>query len=383
MKVALYHNLPSGGALRVLSEYVRARRREHEFELFAPTSASDFFGIGGFVPTQWIEVPGGTGLLADYRKLRAVPRFGREAARRIDAGGFDAVLATASFLTQAPEVLPYLRTPSLYFCPEPLRGVYEKEREPFTANPKTAAKRAVRAAYDRRRVRFDRRAVRKATAVAVNSKYTRRNVRKVYGVASDVVRHGVDTKAFRPGRTAREPFVLSVGALHPLKGHQFVIEALGLLERSARPRLVVIGDRGDYGPELARLAREGGVRLQIRKGVSDAELKKAYREASVFAAAQVREPFGLITLEAMASGTPVVAVDEAGLAETVRNGKNGLQVPRDARRFADAIGRVLGDLKLAKRLAEAGRRDVERNWRWDAAAEDFDRLLAKVARKSR
>ncbi|MDZ4247870.1 MAG: glycosyltransferase, partial [Patescibacteria group bacterium] len=222
LKIALYHNLPSGGALRVLSEYVRLRRQEHDFELFVPASASDFFGIGGSIPTHRIGMPSGTGLLADYKKLRSAPRFGREAAKRIDAGGFDAVLATASFLTQAPEVLPYLKTPSLYFCPEPLRGVYEKEREPLPLAPKAAAKRTIRAAYDRRRARFDRRAIRAADAVTVNSKYTQRNVRNVYGVGSSVVRHGVDAKAFRPGRKAKPPFVLSVGALHPLKGHQFV-----------------------------------------------------------------------------------------------------------------------------------------------------------------
>ena len=98
-----------------------------------------------------------------------------------------------------------------------------------------------------RRRQLDRRYLRSAQRIVTHSRFTQGTLREIYGVSSEVVPLGVDWETFTPGAGRREGFVLSVGALHPLKGHDELIRALATLP-PPRPRLVVIGDRGRWRP---------------------------------------------------------------------------------------------------------------------------------------
>lgn len=383
MKVAVYHNLGSGGAIRVLEAYLRYYHAQHDFELFLPSTASDkFVSIGKYcTEVHHIPFPESSGKLGPYRHRKNLKRLGRETARKIDAGGFDVALVSASHLGCSGEVLPYLKTPSLYYAPEHFRAVYDSP--PGTPEPRSLKSRAADVVYGPTRrwlIRFDRRAFRAATMVFTHSKFESRIIKRMYGIDSRVVYLGVDSEQYRPMNLKRKNVVLSVGGLSPLKGHQFVIEAVGELPEQHRPEVQVIGDRGNYEPELTSLASERDVRLNIRKGIPFRTVVRAYNQATVLAAAQYNEPFGLITLEAMACQTPVVAVKEGGLAETVTDGKTGLLVPRDPSRFANALKKVLTNPKLAKRLGANGRKDVETRWQWSQTADKIDRLLRQVAK---
>lgn len=380
MDIALFHHFPlAGGAPRVLAEYA-TRSRASALTLY--TRQPQRPGLLSLDPRVRVRrfAPFDDGsALARLRTLWTLPRRGRELAAEIDAGGHDAVFCHASFLVQSPEVLPYLRTPSLYYAPEPLRAAYDPSPEfGRVRSPRARLVDAGLDPYERRRRALDRRHIRAAPNVVTHSRYTQGRLAEVYGVRSAVVPLGVDSGRFTPGEAAREGYVLSVGALHPLKGHQFVIDALATLP-APRPRLVTIGDRGDLGPQLDELARERGVELEVRRGLSEAELVETYRRAAVMACGQVGEPFGLITLEAMATATPVVAVREGGLAETVYDGDTGLLVERDPEAFGAALARVLADPDLARRLGERGRVTAERDWTWERTVRGFDDLLERVA----
>ncbi len=382
MKIAVYHNqVGGGGAARVVEEWWKHAGKDHEVELFVPSTVD----TGGFVdleqyaakvhrqPIEQSESP-----LGRYRRAFGVPKYGREIAADIDAGGFDVVFANLSYVTQAPEILPYLQTPSLYYAPEPLRAVYDRSPFPEPKNPKSVAKKIFFGPYDARRKRFDRAAIKQATQVMTHSQYTRGILKKIYGVDAAVVLLGVDTETFRPTGTAREGFVLSVGGMHPLKGHQFIIEALASLPEP-RPKLVLVGGRGDFGRVLEAYAREKDVDLEIRHNVPTTELVELYNRAGVSATAAYGEPFGLTPLEAMACGAPVVTVDEAGYQETVKDGETGLRVPREPQAFGAALQRVLADPQLAATLGQNGRTDVERNWQWSRTATEIQRLLEATA----
>lgn len=380
MRIALYHNLPSGGALRVLEEYVR-HMGKHHLELFVPNTVERGFRDleTRIANVRVFKVPGDDSRLGRYRRLRAVPKFGRQIARAIDAGDFDVVLAGASFITQAPEILPYLKTPTVYFCPEPLRAVYDRELNAADRSGRTLLRSLYAAPYDRRRAQLDRRSIRRADRIFTNSKFTRRRLREIYGVNSEVIYGGADPKLFKPERQPRDGFVLSVGALHPAKGHQSVIDAVAGIKVGKRPNVIVVGDRGDYAAELEALALRDGVRLKIRQQVPLPELISLFQRATVFCAAQHLEPFGLVVLEAMACQTPVVAVHEGGFKESVQDGKTGLLANR--KDLGLAIERVLASPRLAKRLGAAARADVVRRWQWPRMAREIDRLLAKTAKK--
>lgn len=382
MRIAIYHNQHAGGAARVIEEYLKNAPKTDEFELFMPNTAdTGFIDLDRYVKqVHHIPIPGSDSPFGRYRRALAIRSYGRQIARQIDAGGFDVVFANLSFVTQSPEILPYLKTPSVYYCPEPLRAIYDTSPFPEPRTPKSSAKEVFFWGYDRLRAGFDRMAIKRATELFTHSRFTARVLQRTYGVRAAVIHLGVDTKTFRPLSAKRQGFVLSVGAMHPLKGHQFVIEALATLPKSDRPKLVIVGPRGDFGKTLQAYATENDVVLELRLGISTAAVVKTYNQAGLLAAAQYNEPFGLITLEAMATKTPVVAIKEGGLAETVADGRTGLLTRRDPHAFGEAIHRVLSNQKLAATLGSQGFKDVHRRWNWAVTTEKIERLLKQAAR---
>jgi glycosyltransferase involved in cell wall biosynthesis len=367
VKFAVYHDLPrAGGAPTVLAEVVK-RLPHHEWVLYTPATAAgeDLLGLDALFDSRTVRpLPGGPGVLGIYRRMLTLPLSGRRLAGEIDAGRPDAVLVLPSVLVQAPEVLPHLRAPSLYYAPEPLRAAYD---EPLTLRARVSP-------YVRSRRRQDRRNIRAAGAVMTHSRYTAAKLREVYGVQAHVVPLGVDAERIRPAGGARRREVLTVGALHPAKGHEFVIDAVAALD-PPRPHVTVIGDRGDDGPRLEAHARALGVELEILRAVPFDVVVERYQRATVLACAAYGEPFGLSPLEAMASATPVVAVDEGGYRETVQDGVDGLRTARGVAAFAAALGRVIDDPQLAQRLGAAGRSAAETRWSWDRTAEGVEHLL--------
>jgi alpha-maltose-1-phosphate synthase len=122
-----------------------------------------------------------------------------------------------------------------------------------------------------------------------------------------------------------------------------------------------------------------------------------YSHATVFCCPSIYEPFGIINLEAMACGTPVVASAVGGIPEVVLDGETGVLVPLDQQPespfepldphqfsadLAAAVNALLGDPALRQRLARAGRQRVEREFAWSAIAEQTADLYARLTRES-
>jgi glycosyltransferase involved in cell wall biosynthesis len=384
VRIAVFHNLPpGGGAIRVLAEYVK-RAPHHDFTIYTRREpAPALVSIDSRAEVRARPYPETHTPWTRMRLLAALPRLGRRLADEMDGDGYDAVFCFSSDLVQAPEVLPYLRTPSLYYAPEALRIAHEDV--PRLTDGRSWRDPLVRLnldPYERRRRGLDRRHIRAARHVVTHSRFTARSLREIYGVGSEVVELGVDAQTFTPSPAPREGFVLSVGALQALKGHQFVIEAIGAMAEP-RPRLVIVGDRGEFAEHFRALAAAREVDLDLRLGIPFAELLDLYRRAGVLACGQIREPFGLITLEAMATETPVVAVREGGFLETVDHDRTGLLVARDPAQFASALRAVLDDGRMAARLGREGRRDVEERWTWERTAARYDALLERIAGEGR
>ncbi|MEA2295708.1 MAG: hypothetical protein QOE86_3347, partial [Solirubrobacteraceae bacterium] len=306
LDIALVHHLtPAGGAWRVLAEYV-ARRPRHRFTIYTRMAETPtvLVPLPDRVAVKRFPLPERASRIGRLRALGELPARGRELAATVDAGGHDVVFVHASLLVQAHEVLPHLRTPALAYAPEPLRAAYEP---PLDFGPPPGLRdRVVRAGldpYERLRRRIDRQDIRAARQIVTHSHFTAGELRRVYGVHADVVALGVDADDFAaPPDAPRDRRVLSVGALHPFKGHQFVIEALATVGAATRPPLTIVGDRGELAEPLRELAAARGVELELLQALPFADLLRQYHRAGAMACGQVREPFGLITLEAMAAG---------------------------------------------------------------------------------
>ena len=184
------------------------------------------------------------------------------------------------------------------------------------------------------------RAVRGADHVLAVSERTKRDIVEWYGVPESkvtVTPNGVDP-AFSPG-TGQRGYVLFVGAIHARKRPEAALEAA----RSVGLPLVVAGPEKD--PALARELRDGGA--DLRGYVSKEELAELYRGAAALVLPSRFEGFGLPVLEAMASGTPVVAAPEPALREVA----DGAAVYAEDDDFAAATRRALAE---RERLAAAG-----------------------------
>jgi glycosyltransferase involved in cell wall biosynthesis len=400
VRIAVYHDLPSGGAKRTLQELSRRLAARHQLDVYTLSSADhEFADVRPFAAHHHVIPFGPLPLLSSpFGRLNQVVRSldlvrlqsrARRVARQIDAGGYDVAFVHPCRFEQSPGVLRHLRrTPSVYYCQEALRVLYEAmPARPY--DDRAVGRRRLLNQVDplpalyRRRLRaVDRANLRSADAVLVNSGFMAGTVREAYGVEAQVSYLGVDVTHFRPLGLDRRPFVLSVGSLTPLKGFDFLIEALARCAPPQRPRLVIVSNFANE-PErvyLTNLARERQVELELVGHAGEPELLRLYNQARVVVYAPVREPFGLVPLEAMACATAVVAVAEGGIPESIVDGQTGLLTEREPGRFAAAVQRLMADPDLGRRMGERGREHVSREWTWERATDRLEAHLARVVR---
>lgn len=391
MRIAVIHDLPSGGGKRVLVEQVRGlRERGHEMEAFVPATADETF-----LPLEELGVPVRTveaGRPPDRERLlegRASPvellrwaryvaglrAVQRSVARLADDAAPDVALVHPSQFTGAPLALSHLRTPAVYYCHEPLRAAWEPGIAPapvrlllrWTLGPREG------------------RALRRTPAVAANSAYTARRLRELYGVEARVVHPGIDAHRFCPASPGDAPpgdYLLTVGALHPLKGLDFLVDVVGAVPDELRLPLTVVSDRGRERERrrIEARARERGVELDLRTRVGEEALVDLYRRARLVLYAPRREPLGLVPLEAMACGRPVLAVDEGGIPETVDDGRTGFLAPRDVGRFSARLRSLLESPGEAEAVTGPAREAVVGSWSWEGSLDALEALLAEAAR---
>ncbi|KSU74051.1 Glycosyltransferase involved in cell wall bisynthesis [Pseudarthrobacter enclensis] len=201
---------------------------------------------------------------------------------------------------------------------------------------------------------------------------------------------GVDLDVFAPtgpvAARGRRHRILSVGRLVPRKGVDLVIRALPYLKAAGFDdvELLIVGGGGDSGalhtdPEVCRLlalADELGVRDQVvlEGQVSRGEMPGIFRSADAVVCAPWYEPFGIVPLEAMACGVPVVAAAVGGLRDTVVDHATGLHVPpRDPEAIASALAMLLGNRDLRAELGDAGQRRARARYSWDRVAAESEK----------
>ena len=145
-----------------------------------------------------------------------------------------------------------------------------------------------------------------------------------------------------------------------------------------RRPLLVIASNFQNPPEkqfLQQLAAQKEVNLNLLGNVSDERLVELYNEAAITVYAPVREPFGLVALESLACGTPVIAVREGGTQETILPGETGLLTERDPAAFAQAIQVLMADPALAEAYGRNGRENILQNWTWEQAVATLENHL--------
>lgn len=202
-----------------------------------------------------------------------------------------------------------------------------------------------------------------------------------------VVPLGVDTELFHPvqgGESDEQrdwlehggrPEVLVVGRLHPLKGFDLAIEAVAAIPEDSRPVLRIVGAPPPDGDDHARqlheaVAKHGMIATTAFDGaLRRGELAERIRRATILLIPSHTETFGLVALEASASGVPVIARDTGGLREAVLNGETGVLVSGDdPANWAGAIEKLLADPDLLASMG-AKAREHALSTSWESSAD--------------
>lgn len=202
---------------------------------------------------------------------------------------------------------------------------------------------------------------------------------------TSVIPCGVDLNLFTPQgprapRTARYRIV-TAGRLVPRKGFEVAVAALAQLPET---ELVIAGGPVEGDPEarrLVRLAGELGVagRLRMPGLVSRADMPALLRSADAVVCTPAYEPFGMVPLETMASGTPVVGSAVGGLIDTVVDGRTGFLVPPgDPDAVAGAVRKLRADARTREAYGAAGAARARTRYSWDQIAAETASVYHQV-----
>ncbi|MCX8173836.1 MAG: glycosyltransferase [Thermoplasmata archaeon] len=229
-----------------------------------------------------------------------------------------------------------------------------------------------------------------ASKIIVHTKTYQATSRSIWNLEPVIIPSAVDTQRFSPERFSPElkkrygtfRIVLFVGRLVYQKGVSFLIDAFQYLPNNVL--LLIVGD----GPEMENLKKLAKIRnLEHRViflgRISHFELPSYFATCDVFVLPSVSrlEAFGLVIVEAMASGKPVVVADIPGVNEVIEDGREGLLCkPMNPEDLAEKIKRLLENPDLARRLGENGRKTALEKYEWRKIAKDVERVYMEVLR---
>ena len=200
-----------------------------------------------------------------------------------------------------------------------------------------------------------------------------------------VIRNGVELNRLRPAETRYpSPTIVYLGRLKRYKRVDLILKAVARLRRSGTGLNLIVAGRGDARPGLEATAKGLGIADQVRFAgfVSEEEKAELLSRSWAHVLTSPKEGWGIVSMEASASGTPTIASDSPGLRETVRHAETGYLVPHgDVGALARALERVMR-LEDCNRLGRAARSMAEEH-SWGAMADSFEDLLLSLAERTR
>ncbi len=375
IRIATYSTKPRGGVVHALNLAEALADRGHDIELWALSPDGAVFYREPRVPVQLVPVERREDEDIESRILRYadVLADGMRAAGPADVNHAEDCLSARSMLALRSEghISSIVRT---------IHHV-----DAFTSAVLLECQRASILDVDHR--------------LCVSRHWADR-VQEEFGVASDVVANGVDAERFADCPLDRatagrrfgwgdRPVVLAVGGIEPRKGSRLLIEAFARARgRLGDGALLAIGGgetlfdyqeyRQAWWGDAERLGLEihsaapgevpDSADVVILGTVDDDEMPALYRAADAFAFPSTREGFGLVVLEALASGIPVVVTDLPVLREYLQDGRDCVMVPAgDSGPLSDALVSAVRDAALRARLLDGGRATISR-FTWAACA---------------
>ena len=408
MKIAIWHNLPSGGASRAMFYQTKGLLEAgHYIEVWSPEGAFNVLSefseslIFHFIPMalkknepSFIENIGAV-FGKENSNIKVMKANCQQAANEINAGGFDVVIVHPCLYFAVSFVGRYLKNPAVLYLQEPFRSFYENADGIFwAAIPPISLRSSISVSYwrwflmDTFATRHKRIQMREEqynltfyARLLVNSYFSAESVMRAYKRKGEVCYLGVDTDLFRPLSLVRQNVVMGLGTFMRHKSPETVIKALALLPIENRPKLIWVANSIDeqYVEEIKLLAKSVNVAWELKVAVTDVELVRLLNQARCLVYPSLLEPFGFATLEANACGLPVIGIPEGGIRETVINGQTGLWSSFQPTALANNIQNLLHDETVWSQFSKNGIKNVKDNWTWTRSVAQLEQILNETA----
>lgn len=361
MKIAVFHELSFGGARRVVFEFAKCLSVDNTLDLYyidekeAHESLACFKEVFfyKFKPVDWVGGNWKKKIHKDTFEIIKLYFLHKKIANEINRKKYDLIFVHPSKFTQAPFFLRFVGRKTIYYCQEPLRMLYDDFVSPID-NKVSFHKRIYEKFNRASRKYIDRSNFNFASVVLTNSIFSQRNIEKAYGSKSRVCYLGVDDQQFIPTNSTKKYDLLFLGRKNKIDGYDLLKSAINLLPKNIKVKII---EENSNMP------------------LSDEQLMQEYNKSKIVLALSHNEPFGLIPLEAMACGIPVVAIKEGGYLESIIHGKTGYLVKRDPKAIVATALKLLTSDILREEMGSQARQHIKKNWTWKKTCDRFLRIM--------
>ena len=234
---------------------------------------------------------------------------------------------------------------------------------------------------------------RRATLIIGCSRYMGDEINRLFSQPANKIRiipNGVEPKNITAGidtgppRQENDKTIVFLGRLVPEKGVHVLIAALPAIIENVGPVRLLVAGKGPYQQELESLAHRYGVAdlVEFKGFVDDAGRNRMLNQATVAVFSSLYEPFGIVALEAMAAGVPVVASDTGGLSDVIEHGVDGyLSTPGDTHMLAHYVSEIINSPELAQHFTRRARRNVLVKFSWKKIAAATREVYGEAVKK--
>jgi len=371
-----HFNFPGGGSKWVLETASRLSKKGMNLkvmsqggkkEIIGPYKNVDFVFFGG-PPTNSLKY----WLLAPFNIKNIFKEIDRIKPDIIFPQSFPATHWAFLYKKKNPEVK------CIWMCHEPTAFVHDKSKMlglrwdlrylSFASNPILK--------------QIDIKLVRKYTdKILTNSTYTYKNAERIYNKKSTIVNLGVDVKKYKPLKRKKDIF-FTINRITRFKKIDVAIRAMNIIVKKHKDVKFYIGGEGEEKENLIKLTKS----LRLEKNVKflglvvekDVPIYHSRAIATLFPS--VNEPGGIVPLEAMACGAPVIATKSGGPQDYVINGKTGFLVkPNNPKAIAEKMELLISDPKLVKRMGLTARKHIVKNHSWDVLSGRLYKIFKELS----
>lgn len=274
------------------------------------------------------------------------------------------------------------KKPQVWTCQEPARMLYDLYNE--TLKELNSIEKIIAKIYFPLLKIWDKiETKRNVDHLIANSNYMKEYLERIYKKPTTKIYPGVEKEYFKI-KKKKTNTILAIGRLYRAKRINLTIKAFSLaLKKHKEINLEIIG-KGPEEESLKKLVKELKIQDKIKflNEVNDKILKEAYAKAKIILYTPIREPFGIIPIESMASGTPIIAINEGGPKETIVNGKTGFLVKADEKEIAEKINLLMRNTRLYTKMSKAGR-ERAKEFTWEKTAKTISEFLHKYPCKTK